>query len=31
MFPMNEGVDKTKTTNKWNKVETIINDIMRGV
>ena len=31
MFPMNESVDKTKTTNKWNKVETIINDIMRGV
>ena len=30
MYPMNEGVDKSKQINKWNKVETIINDIMRG-
>ena len=30
MYPMNEGVDKSKRINKWNKVETIINDIMRG-
>ena len=30
MYPMNEGVDKSKQTGKWSGVENIINDIMRG-
>jgi len=30
MYPMNENVDKTKTSGKWTNVETVLNDIMRG-
>ncbi len=30
MSPMNEGVDKGRTSGKYHKVENIINDILRG-
>jgi len=30
MYPMNEGVDRSKQTQKWSGVDSIINDIMRG-
>ena len=30
MSPMNEGVDKGRTSGKYHKVEIIINDILRG-
>jgi len=30
MSPMNEGVDKGRTSGKYRKVENIINDILRG-
>ena len=30
MYPMNEGVDRSKQTKKWSGVDGIINDIMRG-
>ncbi len=30
MYPMNEGVDRSKQIEKWSGVDGIINDIMRG-
>jgi hypothetical protein len=30
MYPMNEGVDRSKQIEKWHAVDSIINDIMRG-
>tara|TARA_R110000824_G_scaffold390125_1_gene586459 strand:+ start:4988 stop:5590 length:603 start_codon:yes stop_codon:yes gene_type:complete len=30
MYPMNEGVDRSKQIEKWSGVDSIINDIMRG-